>query len=320
VLNVTSSGGNKYAIPDGGSEVVSLAKSAGVPDHLSVYMSASQQITLPDGTTTDPCSAILLDPAQRTAAVAQIVTELQKQGGFTGVTIDFEEMRGAALKNGLNLFLSELSAALKSLGYTLYVCVMPVTSDGVYFDAYDYKTIGDCADKVILMAHDYAAGTLTAQEMDAGFTATPVTPIYEIYTALQAVTDKETGVSDRSKLVLAINFGSCQWKTAGGKVINTQAYHPDAAAISARLLDPSAVLNYSEKYQNPYIIYHNATDNTENIIWYEDARSVGAKAALARMFGVNGLSFWRLGLIPSYADPADRQIYYDIPAWLAAEN
>jgi spore germination protein YaaH len=269
---------------------------------------------------TDPCTAILSDAGQRTKAITQIITELQRDGSYTGVTIDFEEMRGEALKSGLNLFLNELAGALKPLGYSLYVCVHPVTSDGIYYDAYDYKTIESLADKVILMAHDYAANTLTASEMSAGFTATPVSPITEVYTALQAITDETTGVSDHSKIVLAISFDSRQWKTVDGKVINAQAYRPDPAAIAARMLDPTSVLNYSEKYQNPYITYHNSNDNTDNIAWYEDARSVGAKAALARMFGVTGLSFWRLGLIPSYDDPADRPTYFDLPVWLETQK
>jgi hypothetical protein len=316
VLNMTGSGGNPYAVPNGYEEVLGLAVSGGVHRSLSVFMSAARKMTLTDGAVTDPCSAILLNAGQRTRAVAQILAALQHDVSYTGVTVDFEELRGDALKDGLNRFLEELNQALEPLGYTMNVCVHPVTSDGIFYDGYDYQTIGTLADKVILMAHDYAAASLTASEMAAGFTATPLTPFYEIYTALRAVTDETTGVADRSKIVLAVSFDSRQWKTVDGKVINAQAYQPDAAAIAARMQDPAAVMNYSEKYQNPYITYHNTTDHTDNIIWYEDARSIEAKAALARMFGISSLSFWRLGLIPEYKNPAGTPIYYDIPAWL----
>ena len=51
-------------------------------------------------------------------------------------------------------------------------------------------------------------------------------------------------------------------------------------------------------------------------LWYEDARSVTDKIELARMFGVNGVSLWRVGNIPSYAE--DAALYYDVwPAILA---
>ena len=48
----------------------------------------------------------------------------------------------------------------------------------------------------------------------------------------------------------------------------------------------------------PYASYTNAQDNTQNILWYEDERSIAAKAELARLMGIRGLSLWRLGTIP----------------------
>ena len=34
-------------------------------------------------------------------------------------------------------------------------------------------------------------------------------------------------------------------------------------------------------------------------MWYEDARSVADKLQLARMFGISGVSLWRVGTIPA---------------------
>ncbi len=317
-LNTTASGGNGHVIPDGSEEVLQLASDSGAARQLSVFMSALQKVTLADGTVTNPCTAILTDETLRADAVSQITAQLQG-GQYTGVTIDFEEMRGDALKDGLNLFLQALKTELDKLGASLYVCVHPVTTDGVYYNAYDYKMIGDLADRVILMAHDYAANTLTQAEMDAGFTATPVSPFYEIYAALKAATDPDTGVGDTSKLALAINFTVIQWKLVDGKVINASSYKPDIDAVYSRMTDPAAVITYSVKYQNPYISYHNDTDNTDNIAWYEDMRSVDIKMELARMFGVTGLSVWRLGMIPDYPDPESQPVYYDFPTWLAGQ-
>lgn len=320
VLNTSASNGNRHSIPTGYQEVVQLCKANAVPDNLNVYLSAMQKITLPDGTVSNTCSVILNNPDNRAKAITQIIAELQREGSYSGVTIDFEEMRGAQMKESFNLFLQELQAQMSPLGVALYVCVPPVTSDGSYYDGYDYKTIGTYADKVILMAHDYAAKSLTAVEMNAGFTATPVTPIYEIYTALEAITNDDMGVQDKSKIALAISFGAIQWQLKDNKVQNAVALQPDPALIYNRMNDPTCVINYSVKYQNPYITYRNSSDNIDNIGWYEDVRSVDAKMDLARMFGVTGISFWRLGLIPAYADSADKQLYFDIPAWLDSEK
>lgn len=320
VLNTTSSNGNILSVPSGYQEVVQLCKNSGVSDNLNVYMSAAQKVTMPDGTTTDPCSVILNSPDMRAQTIEQIIAELQRENRYTGITIDFEEMRGTRLKNNFNLFLQELQSKTFTLGSHVYVCVSPVTSDGIYYDGYDYRTIGEYADKVILMAHDYAAKSLTVAEMNAGYTQTPLTPIYEIYTALKAITDATTGVQDKSKVALAISFNSIQWKLQNNKVIQAAAFLPDPALLYNRMLDPTSVMNYSVKYQNPYITYYNSTDNTDNIGWYEDIRSVDAKMDLSRMFGITGISFWRLGLIPAYADTADRQLFYDIPVWLTEQK
>lgn len=319
-LNTTTSGGNSFAIPSGASEVVALAKTNGVPDNLDVFMSTYQTVTKPDGSASDACSAILLDDAARREAVAQITAELTRENSYTGVTIDFENMRGSALKQGFSLFLEELSAETKALGLRLYVCVPPVTPDGNYFDAYDYRTIGTFADKVILMAHDYAAQTLTQSEMDAGYTETPETPIYYIYYALKAITDSETGVQDKSKLVLALSFGSTEWELKDGKVVNQTALSPLPSSVFTHLSDPSAITGYSETYQNPYVKYHSDAEDADYMIWYEDARSAAAKVRLAHMFGVDGISVWRLGIIPDFEDPDGLVCHYDVLGWLLAQQ
>lgn len=307
-LNLTTSGGNDYYRPSGYADPLGKAASAGVSRSLDVFSSTSSA----SGTSvTDACSAALLTADARAKAVTAIVAAATADD-YTGVTIDFENLRGQALRDGFTAFLQALRAATQPLGLTLTVCVQPTAS----FDGYDYRAIGDCADRVILMAHDYAAQTLTAAEMAAGFTETPETPIYYIYDALRAITDSETGVQDRSKIALALSFGSTEWKISDGKVLNSTAYSPLPDAVYQRLLDPSALSGYSQTYQNPYLKYHSDTENADYLIWYEDARSVAAKVELARMFGVDGVSLWRLGMIPDYGDDT---LHYNVLDWLLAQ-
>ena len=49
----------------------------------------------------------------------------------------------------------------------------------------------------------------------------------------------------------------------------------------------------------PYLIYKNP-NRRRIFLWYENEKSISQKAALARLFGVDGLSIWRLGNIPLY--------------------
>ena len=310
-LNTTSAANNEYSIPSGYENITSFFQANGTKTHLSVYMDSS---TKAEGSGTDICSAILLDETQRTKAVNAIVNELTTSyqvigyNPYSGVTIDFEGMKGGALKEAFNAFLSELDAALTPMGKTLYVTVPPATSDGYYFDAYDFKTIGKIADKVILMAHDYHETTLPENLLQSEYYKnTAVTPFPGVYYALKAITDENTGVEDLSKVALAISFSSVGWELENGKVINTQSVNPSPATIYSRLKG-GAQMGYSKVYRNPYISY--TTEEGKNyFVWYEDARSVSDKIGLARLFGINGVSLWRIGNIPNYTDEG---IYYDV--------
>ncbi|HWQ79997.1 MAG TPA: S-layer homology domain-containing protein [Anaerovoracaceae bacterium] len=313
-LNTTSAENNEYNIPQGYEDAVSYFEENQIKAHLSVYMDTSAKAADAAGGSVDVCSAILLDSTQRTKAVSAIVNELTVNyntigyNPYSGVTIDFEGMKGDALKQGFSSFLAELSAALKPLGKTLYVTVPPVAPDGQYFNAYDYRAIGDLADKVILMAHDYNETTMPANLLNSEYYRnTPVTPIASVYYGLRGITDENTGVRDLSKVALAISFSSVGWELENGKLASTASVSPATATIYDRLKG-GAAMGYSEVYRNPYIEY--TTEEGKDIfLWYEDERSVNDKLALAKLFGVTGASFWRLGTIPDYSDEG---LYFDI--------
>jgi spore germination protein YaaH len=319
ILNTTSSGGNAFCFPSGYSSVAQSVQNANVSANLNVYMSTAQTVTKSDGTVTNACREILLNPQNRSAAISQIIGELKSNAFLSGVTIDFEGMSGADLKAGLNAFLKDLRTATNEIGKKVAVCVAPVTSDGQYFNAYDYRTIGEYSDKVILMAHDYQTTSMPSNLMAAGFTTTPLTPISEVFYAMKAITDGKTGVQDKSKVALAISFNTVQWQLQNNKVINQTPYHPDTESVYKRLIDPNTSIFYSKKYENAYATFYNSSNNTQNVVWYEDGRSIMAKVNLARMFGVNSISVWRLGLIPNYADSTGRTINYNVLDLLKSE-
>lgn len=312
-LNTTSAANNEYSIPQGYESITSYFKENNTKTHLSVYMDTSTKVTTASGSS-DLCSAILLDSTQRSKAVNAVVNELTVSyntigyNPYSGVTIDFEGMKGEALKQGFNAFLTELSSALKPLGRTLYVAVHPATSDGMYYDAYDFRTIGALADKVILMAHDYNETTMPANLIGSEYYKnTPVTPIASVYYGLKAITDENTGVTDLSKVALAVSFSSVGWELENGKLISTNSVRPTPATIYTRLKG-GAEMGYSEVYRNAYVTY--TTEEGKNIfLWYEDERSVNDKLELAKLFGIKGVSLWRLGTIPDYNDDG---LYYNV--------
>ena len=296
-LNTNIDGKNVFGIPKGSSEPFNTAKQNGKSTQLMVYADDSSVLNY-----------VLTVEEGRKEAIKEIVGKVNsisldnKSYSLDGVVIDFEGLKSEKYKLGLNAFLKELKEELNKNNKSLYVAVHPSRKAPLeYFDGYDFKFIGEVADRVILMAHDYYPTKLSEEERNRPFTVTPLTPIDEIYYSLKAITDKNTGVKDTNKVLLQISFDAVQWKLKDGKVINETPYHPTYEQIAKRLIEDKTVEKYYA-YGNPYIKYHNTEDGTDNVIWYEDSRSVNEKIKLAKMFGVNKVSLWRLGNIPNYSD------------------
>lgn len=276
---------NDFKVPAGFEGPIDFAKTNGVETYLMIYFENqgdSAKILLND---TQKSEAIITDIVK----LSQGITKDGQTRAFDGVTIDFEQFYNNELQQPFNQFLKRLSQELKKVGKKLNVAVQPNN----YFKGYDYKGIGEAADHVIIMAHDYGAKSLTESEREIGTVITPITPINEIYKALKAMT---MSIEDKSKIVLQISYGSLQWQTKDGKVIHSKAYTPSYDNINKRLLDPGTQVIYSEYYQNPYAVYEQ--NGIRNVIWYEDKKSVKAKVQLAKLMGVKNISYWRLGLLP----------------------
>ena len=282
LLNQTSDGGNDWCVPDGSQNAIDYMRENGVSINLAVTM-----------TDTEDCNVILLNSENRSEAIRQI---LSASDNFDGITIDFEGMKGTELKEGLNGFVKELKTMLGNK--KLYIAVHPVLKhSNEYFDAYDYKTLGDYADRIILMAHDYAAYTLPDNLINTNFIATPVTPFDEVFTALKAITNPITGVSDKSKIQLAISTASTTaWNTTDKRITDNTAIHPSIDTVQKRLAQNDTEITYSQAYKNPYAFY-NTESNQQILLWYEDSRSVKDKINLAKMFGINSVSIWRIGTV-----------------------
>lgn len=292
VVNTTTQNDNEWNVPEGYTDIVEYLKDNNVETNLNVYMSASES---------DDAETILSSAENRTAAVNAIIEELTvdyKQLGYnpySGVTIDFENLRGSEMRQNFTAFLTELNEELDSIGKSLYVAVQPPMRSGAYFDGYDFKAIGEVCDKIIVMAYDYYAKTITSDVMESGFTTTPVTPFDEVYYALKVITDENTGVADKSKVVLGLSMSNVGWTVVDGVIVNSKGKTYTYEEI-ADMINNGAEVKYSDKYKNPYIVYDDGEE--KQIIWYEDETSVKDKIKLAEMFGIDGISVWRIGLIP----------------------
>lgn len=89
-----------------------------------------------------------------------------------------------------------------------------------------------------------------------------------------------------------------------GRLLETTIYHPPLHPGSAPgpARHPGGLL---EEFRNPCALY-TTEDGSRYKVWYENEQSVLDKVALARMFGITGVSLWRIGNIP--ADGALRRV------------
>lgn len=295
-LNTSGEDGNEFRIPSGYEDILSYIESHGTKAHLGVYMDTSHGV-----------KDLLINPDKRKMAVDAIMTELERnyeaieKNPYSGVTIDFEGLKGEEVKQGFNEFLTELSTQLKDQGKTLYVTVQPVLTTGEFFNGFDYKTIGEIADKVILMAHDYNPTSLDGFIGTEWYKNTAITPMGSVYYSLKAITDSNTGVSDKSKVVFAISFSTIGWELDdSGKLVSALPLYANTEAVYKWMNSEGAEKGFSVAYRNPYLKYKNS-EGKNVFLWYENEQSIFEKSALARLFGIDEISIWRLGLIPDYS-------------------
>lgn len=316
-------GYNDYYLPLGFTQRLSYARQSGVPALLMLQASQDSKMTDPaTGLQMGMPEYILTQQEVYRKLINDIISSLNtttlgsENGSFDGVVIDIEGLKGEKLKQSFSDFLKELKTALDLNSKTLYVAVHPMIHpkrSAASMDGYDYRAIGLLAEKVILMAHDYDAKKLTEADKARGFNITPLTPIEDVYYALEAITDAESGVQDKNKIMLQISFDWTVWHKKDGKTLNSS---PDSFSLEnfIKLLNSGTAISYqySMEYDNPYIKYTDSKTGVENTVWYENTTSVMNKLKLARLFGIQGISLWRLGLIPDYQPADGRKLEMDV--------
>ena len=284
VLNTTEQEGNEYRIPSGYEEVA-----AGIAHlNLSVFM---------DG---QDLKELLASESGRAQAVQQIVQELSrvydKTGGnpYEGVTIDFEGLR-ASQKEAFSDFLRQLQAALQKLDKQLFVCVPPVLTSSAYYDGYDCQVIGKLADKVILMAYGYGPQNMNGFIGTEYYKTAATAPIASVYTALRQAASE----IPPAKLLLGFSVINTAWKIdENGKLLSETPVYPSTETVIKRLSQSDTERGWSQTYQQSYAIYR-TEDGGRYFLWYQDDASVQQALSAARLLGVNGVSIWRLGTIPT---------------------
>ena len=285
LLATTSAHGNEFSVPAGYQEVAETLAGKGVSLNLSVFMDGKD------------LGALLSSKQGRAQAVEQIANELTVsykalgRNPYAGVTIDFEGL-GRSSAADFSAFLTELSRQVRDLDKTLYVCVPPPSSAG----GYDLKTIDALADKVILMAHDYDARSLSGYVGSDAHQDQATVPLGRVYQALRTTVEQV----DPAKVVLALSARNVAWEIDGaGKLVSSQPVAVSGDTVARRLSQPDTKRGWDPEAQQSWASY-TTEEGKRYFLWYQDGESVRLELQTARLLDVTGVSLWRLGTIPQY--------------------
>lgn len=213
---------------------------------------------------------LLCSAANRRRAV-ESVYKTAVNWGINGVNIDFEHVYPSD-REYFSQFLRELSSRLRPAGIMLTAAIPAKTHDDPslsWSGAFDYKAIGQAADRIMLMAYD---------QHYAGGVPGPIASISWVDRVLQFAVSQ----IPREKLVLGVAGYGYSWKAAGkaGSVTYQKAIELAAKGSGVR---------WDATHKAPFASY----DGQE--MWFENAASISHKLDLVNRYNIKGIALWRLG-------------------------
>ncbi|MCC5909962.1 MAG: S-layer homology domain-containing protein [Clostridiaceae bacterium] len=235
--------------------------------------------------------SLLENPADQEKVIEDIVVALMEYN-FSGIVMDLETIRDTekGYKSLYVEFLRSLKQQLDIHNYSLTVAVHPNNVIG-YYDGYDYRAIGEIADEVNIMTHDY-------HDKNNQHILTDHAPIGKVQEALANLI--EEGVP-REKIILGLQVAAgTQWvKSEGEEGTEIAFYTPAMRTVYNTLEQREGHKAFDYKTMTPSFSFE-LIDNgvsQKRIIKYEDEKSLESKILLAKYYGIKGFSIWRIGEI-----------------------
>ncbi len=233
------------------------------------------------GFSSDIAHSIFTDAAAQDTLVQNTLSVLRSRG-YYGVNLNIEYVQPYD-REVYNAFLKRMSETLHANGYMLSSAIAPKTSDdqyGVLYTAHDYAAHGQYCDRVVIMTYEWGY-TYSAPRA--------ISPVSEMRKVIAYAVTK----MPPSKILLGFsNYGydwSLPWKQGqAARVISNAAAANLAASVYAQI-------KFDETAQAPFFNYTDPA-GVRHEVWFEDARSVKARLALVREYGLAGISIWTVNM------------------------
>ena len=245
------------------------------------------------GWNSDLFHGMAADSAARAHLIAQMV-ELGKTNGYAGWQFDFEQVQLEDRALLTRLF-QETARALHANGMTLSIAIYPDPGDlqdGSAYDkwlwqdlvgAYDLKALADAGDFLSLMT--YLQHT----------PRTPPGPIGGLpYMERVLKHALSLGIAP-GKLSLGVPFFSMQWYTDWNSEKKGFSWSRGISWTAAMdsVQRNHATLHWDAAQASSWAQWE--AHSTFEYAWIEGARALAPKLALAKRYGLRGISVWRIG-------------------------
>jgi spore germination protein YaaH len=244
-----------------------------------------------------PLMHTVLDSPEARARTIRYLVYYALRDGYQGFQFDYENIH-YTYRDKFTVFFCEAAREFHRHGLEISAAVVGRQNDtrngnspGGYDNwsgVYDYAAMGKAADYISIMAY-----------AEHGNTADPG-PVAGLPWVTRIAQYSAETIPPR-KISLGVPFYAQRWDAADGprKWRGRSARYRDAAAAMAAT--PAV---WDERESAPHLSFQ--TDGRPTELWYEDARSLGAKMKLAHEMGFRGVSAWVLGQEdPAFWDSLD---------------
>ena len=217
------------------------------------------------------------------SAVGRLIENLLAQiteRGFEGVDLDFEYIL-AEDRVPFAEFVRAVRTAVNALGFPVSVALAPTTSDaqpGLLYEGKDYALLGEAADSVLLMTYEW------------GYTYGPPMAVAPIDKVRQVVEYALTRIPAHKISLGVPNYGY-DWPLPFRQGESKAATIGNVEAVQIAIAMDAAI-QFDETAQAPFFRYSHG--GTEHEAWFEDVRSLSAKFALVKEYGLRGAGYWQV--------------------------
>ena len=234
-----------------------------------------------DGNFSNELSGYLFNNREIWEPLVDNILENMREKGYAGLDIDFEYVFAYQAELYAE-FVDYTRRRLNDEGYFVIVALAPKTSadqPGLLYQGHDYSLLGQAADRVLIMTYEW------------GYTYGPPMAVAPIDKVEEVVRYAVSEIPPDKIFMGMPNYGY-DWTLPYERGVSKARSISNNEALTLASSN-RAEIKFDETAQSPYFNYTDE-EGREHEVWFEDARSIQAKLALADRYGLYGVSYWNL--------------------------